>query len=117
MARSAIVVTPITRVGVAPGAQTVADSVNKHYFVNADRVYLEVISTDVGAQTVGIEFAPSATVDGVTPPAKSIAVPAGVTRLVGPFPAVYYNQPASQVFIDPSVSTTLQFRAYQLPAQ
>ena len=117
MARSVIAVTPITRAGVAPGAQTIADATNKHYFVNADRVYLEVISTDAGAQSVGIVFAPSSTVDGVSLSNKSVAVPAGATRLIGPFPAVYYNQAASQVFIDPSISTTLQFRAYQLPAQ
>jgi hypothetical protein len=117
MARSQIAVTEIDRVGVAAGAQTTADSANDHYFTGNDgRVLLEIVSTDAGAQTVEIEPNPALTVDGLTITNLSIAVPAGATRYVGPFRGNTFNQNSSgDVYVNPSVSTTLKFRCYQLP--
>jgi hypothetical protein len=114
MARVVIPVTALSRAGVAPPAQTDADAVNNMEIDNNDgRVFVEIVSTDAGAQTVGFEIAES--VDGVSVPAKSVAVPAGATRLAGPFPTDEYNHAGGKVFVTPSVTTTLKFRAYQLP--
>lgn len=110
MARSAIPVSALDRVGVAPPSQTNADSTNKHTLANNGLTLLEIVSSDAGAQTVTFDIV-TATVDGVAVPAKSVAVPAGATRYVGPFPTAFYS---SVVNVNPSVSTTLKFRAYSL---
>lgn len=118
MARSAIAVTEIDRDGVAQGAQTTADATNDHYVTGgADgRTLLEIISTDAGAQTVEIEAAPAFTVDGLTVNPLSISVAAGATVYAGPFRTSTFKQDASNtLYVDPSVSTTLKFRAYRLP--
>ena len=89
MARGQIPVTDIVRAGVTPAAQTDADATNDHYFINAD---------------------------GLTVSALTITIPAGVTRVCGPFRVATFKQNASyHLYLDPSVSTTLKFRAYRLP--
>ena len=117
MARGQIPVTDIVRAGVAPAAQTDADATNDHYFINADgRVFLEIVSSDGSQQTVAIQPAPGLTADGLTVSALTITIPAGVTRVCGPFRVATFKQNASyHLYLDPSVSTTLKFRAYRLP--
>lgn len=114
MARVSIPVTAISRAGVAPPAQTNADSVNKNQIDSNDGLtFVEIISSDAAPQTVNFEI-PEA-IDGQTVNPRSVAVAAGATVLAGPFPPATYNQPGgSQLFIDPSVSTTLKFRAYRV---
>lgn len=118
MARSAITVTDIARSGTAPISQTDADATNKHYFINSDgKVYLEIVSSDAGSQTVLVQPNPDLTADGLSVSALTITIPAGATRLAGPFRVNTFKQNASyHVYIDPSVSTTLKFRAWRLPA-
>src|SRR5574340_531772 len=118
MARSQITVTDITRSGTAPIAQTTADATNKHYFVTSDeRVYLEIVSSDAGSQTVSIEPNPSLTADGLTVSSLVITIAAGATALCGPFRATTFKQDSSySVYVGPSVSTTRKFRAWRLPA-
>lgn len=114
MPRSAIPVTALDRTGVAPPSQTNADATNKHTLANPNgRTLLEIVSSDAGAQTVTFDIV-TAAVDGVAVPAKSVAVPAGATRMVGPFPKNFYNQTGDVVNVNPSVSTTLKFRAYSI---
>jgi hypothetical protein len=109
MARSQITVTNISRSGVAPIAQTTADATNKHYLINSDAlVFLEIVSTDGSPQTVGIAASPTFTADGLT---------AGGTVLAGPFKVSTFKQNSSyHLYVNPSVSTTLKFRAWRLPA-
>lgn len=117
MARSEIVVTEIARGGTAPIGATTANSTDDHYFVNTGREYLEIVSTDAGAQTVEIVVNPSYSADGLVVSNLSIAVPAGATRLAGPFRIQTFKQNASNhVYVNPSVSTTLTLRAWRLPA-
>lgn len=118
MARSQIVVTDIVRAGTAPITQTTADSTNKHYFINSDGlVFLEIVSTDAGSQTVTVEASPTFTADGLTVSGLVITVAAGATALAGPFKVSTFKQNSSyDVYVDPSVSTTLKFRAWRLPA-
>jgi hypothetical protein len=114
MARVSIPVTALSRAGVAPPAQTDADATNKNQLDSNDGLtWVEIVSTDAGSQTVGFEI--PATVDGQSVIAKTVTVPAGATRNAGPWPVATYNQSGGPVFIDPSVSTTLKFRAYRLP--
>lgn len=117
MPRVEIPVTEITRDGVAQPAQTTADATNDHYIaVNDGRVLVEIISTDAGAQTVEVVPNPSLTADGLTVSNLSIAVGAGATVYAGPFRFTTFKQDSSgMMYLNPSVSTTLKFRAYNLP--
>jgi hypothetical protein len=114
MARVAIPVTALDRTGVAPPAQTNADATNDHTLSNPNgRTLLEIVSSDASSQTVEFELV-TAAVDGVTVPPKTVTIAAGVTRLVGPFPKNFYNQTGDVINVNPSVSTTLKFRAYSI---
>ena len=113
MPRVSIPITQVVQEGVAPPAQTNADAANDHQLdFNDGRVLLEVVSTDAGAQSVTV----------VTPGQQSglgvadlvVSVPAGATRLMGPFSPGTFNNADGTVYIDTTVSTTLKFRAYHL---
>jgi len=115
MARSQITVTDIARSGTAPISQTTADASNKHYFVNDGMTYLEIVSTDAGSQTVTVKVNPSYTADSLVVNDLTITIPAGTTRLAGPFKVYTFKQDSSNdAYVDPSVSTTLKFRAWRL---
>lgn len=116
MARIQIPVNSIVRgAGLLQPSQTNGDSSNKNYFVNDGRTLLEIVSSDAGPQTVAFEIpTPASGTDGQTVTSLSVTVAAGATRYVGSFPTAIYNQTGAQVFVDPSVSTTLKFRAYSL---
>lgn len=118
MARVVIPVTDIDRDGVAAPSQVTADATNDHYFTGDDgKVFLEIVSTDGGPQTVEVVANPSFFADGLTVANLSIAVAAGATILAGPFRVTTFKQNATNdVYVNPSVSTTLKFRAYRLPA-
>ncbi len=118
MARTSIPVTEVARDGAAQPSQTTADAANDHSVAGgADgRTMLEIESTDGSPQTVEVEPNPSFTVDGLTVDNLSIAVPAGDVVVAGPFRTSTFKQDADNtLFVNPSVSTTLKFRAYRLP--
>ncbi len=111
MARVDVPVTTTNRDGVAPPAQTDADAANMHSLVNDGRTTIEIVSSDAADQTVDFEI-PSGAVDGQPVTPKTVNVPAGETRIAGPFPRGVYNQVGGELWFNPSVSTTLKFRAY-----
>jgi hypothetical protein len=117
MPRVVVPITDIVRSGATPPAQVDADATNKHYFTGNDgRVYLEIVSSDGAQQTVTVKAAPTFTADGLTVGDLVITIPAGATRRAGPFRVSTFKQNASaDVYFDPSVSTTLKFRAWRLP--
>ena len=114
MPRVDVPITQLTEQGVAPPAQVNADAANDHQLAyNDGRVFVEVVSSDAGAQSVTI-ITPG-TVGGLAVADQVVAVPAGATRLFGPLPPAIYNQPDGTVSFDPSVTgATLKFRAYHL---
>lgn len=117
MARSAIAVTDIVRAGVAPISQTTADASNNHYVAGNDgAVYLEIVSTDAGTQTVAIVANPDLVSDSLTVSNLTLSIAAGATKLCGPFKTKTFKQAADNdyMYVNPSVSTTLKFRAYRL---
>lgn len=121
MPRVVIPVTEILRAGIQAGAvaQVTADATNDHYIaVNAGDVFLEIASTDGGVQTVDVvpNPAPGGTYDGLTITPLSLSIPAGQTWLFGPFrPYTFQQDTDGMMHLNPSVSTTLKFRAYKLP--
>lgn len=118
MPRVEIPRTTVDRDGVAQASLTNGDATNDHFVTQgADgRTFLEIVSSDAGAQTVEIVPNPEFTVDGLTVSNLSIAVAAGATVLAGPFRTSTFKQDASNtLWVNPSVSNTLDFRAYYLP--
>jgi len=101
--------------------QISSDAINNHYFINIDKTYLEIVSTDSGSQSITVVS--SATVDELAVADLTITIPAGATRLAGPFNTYTFNQFAAgdsygafkAVLVNPSVSGTLKFRAFRLP--
>lgn len=118
MPRVVIPVTDIDRDGVAQPSQVTADATNNHYFTGNDgNVLLEIVSTDGGAQTVEVVTSPTLFTDGLTVTNLAIPVAAGATVYAGPFRVVTFSQNATNdVWLNPSVSTTLKFRCYRLPS-
>lgn len=121
MARVVIPVTDVTRAGVAFPSAVTADATNDHYVTGVNNTgdwYLHIVSTDAGSQTVEIVANPDLTNDGLTVSNLSITVAAGATRIAGPFKPRTFRQGAdsNNVYINPSVSTTLTFRAIRLAA-
>jgi predicted regulator of Ras-like GTPase activity (Roadblock/LC7/MglB family) len=102
--------------GVSQPAQVNADATNKHYLTGNDgQVVLEVVSTDAASQTVTVQLAPGAAGGVAAVPGQTETVPAGATRILGPFAKSRFDQNAAgDVHFDPSVSTTLKFRAYRV---
>lgn len=98
-----------------PPTPTDGDSVNGHYITAADELtYLEVVSTDASSRNVTIEFSPYYA-PLVDVPGEVIAIAAGATRLLGPFsPSAFHQNASRDIYFTPSVSTTIDFRAYRL---
>lgn len=114
------VVTALSFTALAGGSYAVTDpgltngdATNDHYITGNDGfVELEVVSTDAGTQTVTVQYAATAPVPG-TP--EVVSVPAGATKVLGPFSPSLFNQNAEgDVYFDPSVSSTLDFRARRI---
>lgn len=115
MARVQIPVTVVAKTGVSQPAQTNGDLSLGNYFLNDGTTIVEIVSSDAGSQSV--VFQTSKTVDGYALADQSVTMAAGATKYVGPFGTGTFNQTGgTQVYVDPSVSTTLKFRAYTLTA-
>lgn len=99
--------------GLAQPAQVNADHTNDHSFTNNGKTFLEIVSSDAGSQTVTFEIpTPGSGTDGQGIDPLVVTVAAGETVYVGTFPQAVYDQADGTVYVDPSVSTTLKFRAY-----
>ncbi len=98
-----------------PPTQVDGDTTNGHYFRDNDgSVILEVVSSDASSRNVTIEFNPLYA-PIVDVPGQVEAIPAGVTRILGPFANGAFDQNVNRdVYFTPSVSTTLKFRAYKV---
>lgn len=117
MPRVQIPVQTITRLSVDPASQITADATNDHYITDNDgRIFVEIVSTAVATESVIFET-PFA-LDGLDLEDQVVYVGPSATRYAGPFPISTFNQTASgdenKLFVDPSVSTTLKFRAYRV---
>jgi hypothetical protein len=101
--------------GITPPSATNGDSTNDNFFTGNDgQIELEVVSSDASPQTVTVHYSPNLNQGVVTAPHVE-AVAAGATKRMGPFSMGLFNQnQARDVYVDPSVSTTLKFRAYRV---
>lgn len=119
MPRVEIEVLTVIPTGDSAFSPVVADATNDHYITGgADgRTMVIIVSTDGSPRTVEVVPSPTLTLpDGLTVNNLSILVPAGDTVAAGPFRSSTYKQDVDNtLWLNPSVSTTLEFVAYQLP--
>lgn len=121
MARVNIPVSDIVRAGLTQPSAVTADATNDHYIDGDDndgQVFLFVVSSDAGSQTLTIVANPDYNSDGLTLNDLTLTIAAGATKLFGPFRPRTFRQPSdgNRLYINPSVSTTLTMRAYRLEA-
>lgn len=117
MPRVEIPVTSTVRAGVAQPALTNGDATNDHYITGgADGLTLvEIVSTDGSSRTVEVVPNPNLTADGLTVSNEVITVGAGLTVVAGPWRTNTFKQnTTNDLYLNPSVSNTLDFRAYRL---
>ncbi len=117
MPRVEIPVQTITRLSVNPGTQITADATNDHYIASNDgRIFVEIVST-AGA-TESVTFETPFSLDDLALEDQVVYIGPSATLYAGPFPTSTFNQTSAgdenKLFIDPSVSTTLKFRAYRV---
>lgn len=117
MPRIEIPLTVIERDGTAPPAQVSSDDSDNHYVAENDgRVFLEVENEGVTSHVVEVLPSSTLTADGLTIGNLQVSIPAGATRLIGPFRMTTFKQDSDgMLHVDVSVDTDLKLRAYQLP--
>ena len=114
MPRTNLTITDVTRgTGTLQPTQDNGDNVNGNALsYNDGRIILEVNNTSGGSLNVTVGT--PGVVDGLAVADLVVAVAAGATRLIGPFPPAIYNQSDGTVQVDVTAST-MKFRAYHLP--
>lgn len=113
MPRVAIPVTQIVKEGVAPAGFTAGDAANDHSISGNDGLlFLEAVNTGAGSQDITIDT--PGNVSGLAVADLVVSVPAGLTRLIGPFPPATFNQGGtSDVYVNVIVNTW-NLRAYHI---
>jgi hypothetical protein len=106
-----LTVATITRAGLA--SALAAANADGSLLPNTGQEFLTI--ANASAEAVTVSAAITRQVDGQTPPARSISVPAGATRHFGPFPTVEYNNADRQVAIAFSAVTDVTVQALRLP--
>jgi hypothetical protein len=110
MAATALTVADVSRTGLAYAPA--AANADGHLLPNTGKEFLAIVNADSGAHVVSAAIV--RTVDGVTPAAKTLSVPAGATRLWGPFAREDYNNGAGQVAISFDGVTGVTVQAVRL---
>lgn len=94
MARTNVPVGSIIRAGLlsAGGAvsEVTGDTVNDHVMVNTGVEFLQVRNS--GGAEYDVTLITPGTVDGQAVADRVVAIPAGETHLIGPFPEAVYDQ-------------------------
>jgi hypothetical protein len=101
MARTEINYQQIARTGLeAVYTAAVADGAK---FANDGRMFVDVVNGS--ASSINVTVQTPVTVDGLAVADLVVAVPAGESRKIGPFPPGYYNQTDGMVYVDYSAVT------------
>lgn len=105
--------TAISRTGIT--RTLVAASVGGDALVgNTGNQFVEFANASVASITVTIVFASTATVDGQAATNRTVAIGAGVTKIIGPFPPTDYNDTNGKVQFTYSGVTTFTVAAFTL---
>lgn len=99
----------VTRAGINTAGA--AASVGGDEFVNTGTELLFV--SNGGGAPINVTVVTQATVDGMAVPDKVVAIPAGESRLIGPFPKQWYNDGAGKVQVTYSGVDTVTVKVIQ----
>jgi hypothetical protein len=113
MARQALVVQRCTAAGLEPTYS--AASVDGHAAINDGRTVLHVKNGDAASVTVTIQTPYQR--DGLDLAERTVEVPAGEDRFIGPFARRIYNQSgtdAGKIYVDYSGVTSVTVAALQV---
>lgn len=120
MARTSISVAKLDSAGVQPSLA--AANADGHSFGNNGEVFLMVENTNGSAASATVTIQAAIEEDDLTLPDKDVSIPAGETRLIGPFRRDVYNRRSGQtdsgmVYVDFSGTAVpdLQLQAFRLP--
>jgi hypothetical protein len=92
MARSTLTVTNITKLGVAPPAETNGDPANNHYLPNDGlKTFLLVRNANGSATARTLTVHLRGTVDGQSVTPRTYSIAAGASRYIGPFDTTKYG--------------------------
>lgn len=81
-------------------------------FTNSGSEFVEI--KNGGASSINVTFETQATVDGEAVADKVVAIPAGVTKIIGPFPRGVYNDVNGRVKISYSAVTSVTVKVLKL---
>lgn len=85
-----------------------------HQFANDDgRTFFHVINGNASPLTVIIQT--TAVVDGLAVADRTVVVPAGEERIIGPFPPEWYNHADGKVYVDYDITPSVTAAAIHLP--
>lgn len=101
---AALTTVALSRAGVPDSGGTAAGA-GGDTFVN-DGVTMLLVKNGSGA-SINVTFAYGQTVDGQTVPGKVVAVGAGVTTLIGPFPSNLFTDSNGNVAVSYSAVTSV----------
>ncbi len=109
----ALTVTTVSRAYQDMGAVSVAANAGGNSFTNTGSEYVYISNASVGSITVS--FTVVSAVDGITPAAKTVVVPAGKWTLVGPWPGQWYSTISTPPVVNITYSgvTTLTVAAFK----
>lgn len=108
----ALTKTPLTRAGVDLVAIDVAADVTGNTIVNDGRTAFYVANGSGSSITVTLDIVQ--TIDGQSVADRTVAIPAGEARIIGPFPSAPYNSADKLVTITFSSVTTVTVAAITL---
>lgn len=110
MARTALTVNQISRAGVALGPA--AANVDGHSLAYSENLILYVANG--GGSPITVTIQTPGTVDSLAIADKTVTVPAGSNRLMGPFPKAHYRQADGTVYVDFSDVTSVTAAAFYI---
>ena len=102
-----LTVTPITKTGIDTAGTAAAAGGDT--FPNTGREMLVVKNSGASPITVTLDI--KATLDGQAVTDPTVAVAAGVEKVIGPFPTGYYNDANGQVAVSYSGVTSVTVKA------
>jgi hypothetical protein len=111
MARTALSVQSIVRAGLSP--TYTAANVDGHSVANEGKqTFIHV--KNGGASPITVTIPTPGSVDGLAVADRTVNVPAGEERMIGPFPAAFYNQADGTVHVDFSAVTSVTLAAFKV---
>ncbi|GAA1549944.1 hypothetical protein GCM10009804_03160 [Kribbella hippodromi] len=108
MARDSVTTQKITRAGLTPALTAVSAN---NDVIDAGSVFLQVANGS--GSSINVTVNSPVTVDGLTVGPLVVAVGAGATKLIGPFPVATFARPSSsgtdvgRVYVDYSATTSI----------